>query len=157
MRLNEIQNDQAIRQSRQLTGQKSTGTDSAFNLLLQSEIAGSGAQAVSNDAVSGTQELSSPLSIQALIPTGVQAPEVSHALGALDGALTQLDSLSNALLQNKSPKEINSLLEQMNATAAGLDDKMSALPSDHQLKGVAEELKVTTYMESVKWKRGDYL
>ena len=157
MRLDEIQNNQAIQQSRQLTGQKSAGTDNAFDLLLQNEISGSGAEAVPNDAVSGPQDISGPLSIHALIPSGVQPPEVSQALGALDGALTQLDSLSNALLQNKSPKEINSLLEQVNATTSGLDDKMSGLPSDHQLKGVAEELKVTTYMESLKWKRGDYL
>ncbi len=166
MRVDKIQNDQTVQQSRQSTAPKSTGADNAFNLLLQSEISGSGAESVSNDATSGTRDLSGPLSIQSFMPIGVQAAEASdapqasqvpQALDALDGALTQLDSLSNALRQNKSPKEINALLEQVNATTAGLDDKMSGLPADHPLKGMAEELKVTTYMESLKWNRGDYL
>ena len=82
---------------------------------------------------------------------------MSQAISALDGVLTQFDSLKNALQGNQSPKEINALIEQINAQTAGLDDKMSGLPADHQLRDMAEELKVTAYMESLKWKRGDYL
>ena len=49
------------------------------------------------------------------------------------------------------------MIEQVNAQAAALDDKVSGLSSDHQLRDMAEELKVTAYMESLKWNRGDYL
>lgn len=157
MRLDEILNQHAIQESQKLKGQQSASTDDAFALLLQSEISGSGANAVSDAAVSGAEDLSSPLGIQSLIPHAMQSPELSQAFSEIDGAITQLDSLSNALQQNKSPKEINALVEQFNTQTAGLDDKMSGLPSDHQLRGMAEELKVTAYMESLKWKRGDYL
>lgn len=158
MRLDEILKQQAVQETQQLQGQKSAGADDAFALLLQSEISGSGTQTVSDDAVSGAEDLPGSLGIQSLIaPNAVQSPQVSQALSAIDGAITQLDSLTNALQQNKSPKEINALIEQVNAQAAGLDDKISGLPADHQLRDVAEELKVTAYMESLKWNRGDYL
>ncbi len=157
MRLDEILNQQAIQESQKLKGQQSAGTDDAFALLLQSEISGSEARAVSDTAVSGVEDLSGPVGIQSLVSHAVQSSELSQALSEIDGAITQLDSLGIALQQNKSPKEINALIEQFNAQTAGLDDKMSGLPSDHQLRGMAEELKVTAYMESLKWKRGDYL
>jgi len=157
MRLDEILKQQAIQESQQSKGRQSAGADDAFALLLQSEMSGSGTQAVSDDAVCGTDDLSGALGIQASIANAVQTPELSQALSAIDGAVTQLDSLSDALQQNKSPKEIDALIEQVNAQAAGLDDKLSGLPSDHQLKDMAEEFKVTAYMESLKWKRGDYL
>ena len=101
--------------------------------------------------------LPGPLGIQSLISNSAQPPELSQAISALDSTLTQFDSLKNALQQNLSPKQINSLIEQINEQTAGLDDKMSGLPADHQLRNMAEELKVTAYMESLKWKRGDYL
>ncbi len=157
MKLDEILNQQAIQESQQSKGRQSAGADDAFALLLQSELSGSGAQAVSNDAVCGVGDLPGSPGIQSSIANAVQSPELSQALSALDGAVTQLDSLSDALQQNKSPKEIDALIEQVNAQADALDDKMSGLPSDHQLRDMAEEFKVTAYMESLKWKRGDYV
>jgi hypothetical protein len=156
MRLEEILKQQATQDSQQLTGQKRAGADDAFAMLLQSEMSGSDTQPVSDSSVSGAEALSGSLGIQSLISNSVQSPELSQALSAIDGAITQLDSLSNALQQNKSPKEISAMIEQVNEQTAGLDDEMSGLPSDHQLRDMAEELKVTAYMESLKWKRGDY-
>jgi uncharacterized phage infection (PIP) family protein YhgE len=86
-----------------------------------------------------------------------QAPQLPQTISAVNDVLTQLDSLKNALRQTGSPKEIDALIEQINAQAADLDGKMSGLPADHKLRDIAEELKVTAYMESTKWRRGDYL
>jgi hypothetical protein len=157
MRIDETLNQQAIQESQQSTGQKTVSSDNAFAMLLQSEISGSPSEAAGDSAVSGAGGISGTLGIQALISNSAQTPEVSQAISALDGALTQFDSLKNALQANTSPKEINSLIEQINVQTAGLDEKMSGLPADHQLRNVADDLKVTAYMESVKWKRGDYL
>ena len=82
---------------------------------------------------------------------------MSQAISALNAVLTQFDSSQNALQANKAPKEINALIERLNTGIAGMSDKMSGLPADHQLNGLAEEMKVSAYMESVKWSRGDYL
>ncbi len=157
MIINEILNQQAIQEGQQSTGPKTVSSDNAFSTLLQNEISGPQSEAAAGSAVYGPGAVPDPLGIQALISNSAQSPELSQAISALDSTLTQLDSLKDALQQNMSPKQINSLIEQINAQTAGLDEKMSGLPADHQLRDMAEELKVTGYMESLKWKRGDYL
>ncbi|MGA2400588.1 MAG: hypothetical protein ABSG91_02640 [Syntrophobacteraceae bacterium] len=157
MRIDETLKQQAIQESQQSTGQKSVSSDDAFALLLQSEISGSQAEVASDSAVCGLGGVAGPLGIQSMIPASAQTSGLSQAISALDSTLTQFDSLISAIQENKSPREINSLIEQINAQTAGLDDKMSGLPADHQLRDMAEELKVTAYMESLKWRRGDYL
>ena len=157
MKIDETLNQQAVQESQQSTGQKTVSSDDAFATLLQSEISGPQSDAAGDSAVYGSGGISGPLGIQSLISNSAQTPEVSQAISALDSALTQLDSLKNALQKNVSPKEVNSLIEQVNVQTAGLDEKMSGLPADHQLRDMADDLKVTAYMESLKWKRGDYL
>ncbi|MGA2936871.1 MAG: hypothetical protein ABSF52_07210 [Syntrophobacteraceae bacterium] len=156
MKIDEIQSQQVMQESRQTKGPQSAGRDDAFALLLQSEIAGPGEETAPGDAVCAPMSVPD-LGIQSLSGNSAQASQVSQAISAVNGVLTQFDSLKNALQANKSPKEINALIEQLNTQIAGMDDKMSGLPADHQLSDMAEELKVTAYMESVKWKRGDYL
>ncbi len=156
MRIDEIQSQQAVQESKQSKGPQSGSRDDAFALLLQNEIAGTGELTAPGGAVCA------PISAPGIVPQSLsgnlaQSPEVSQAISALNGVLTQFDSLQNALQTNKSPKEIDGLIEQLNTGIAGMSDKMSGLPEDHQLNGMAEELKVSAYMESVKWKRGDYL
>lgn len=158
MKVDELLKQQAINENLQLTGQKSTGAENAFALLLQNEISDSETQPVSGGGdLSEVDDISAPLSIQPIIANALQTPEVSQALSALDGAVTQLGSVSDAISQNKSPKEIASLLQQCESQTSGLDDQLSGLPADHPLRDVSEQLKVASYMESVKWKRGDYL
>ncbi|MGO9315071.1 MAG: hypothetical protein ACLQBD_08155 [Syntrophobacteraceae bacterium] len=157
MIIDEILKQQAIQEGQQSTGPKTVSSDNAFAMLLQSEISGSQSAAAPGSAVCEPGGISDPLGIQPLISNSAQPPGLSQAISALDSTLTQLDSLKNALQQNMSPKQINSLIEQINVQTAGLDEKMSGLPADHQLRDMAEELKVTGYMETLKWKRGDYL
>jgi uncharacterized phage infection (PIP) family protein YhgE len=156
MRIDEIQSQQAVQESKQSKAPQSGSRDDAFALLLQSEIGGPGEKSAPGGAVSAPI-IPPDLSIQSLISNLEQTPEVSQAISAVNGVLTQLDSLQSALQDNKTPKEINALIEQLNTGIAGMNDKTSGLPADHQLSDMAEELKVTAYMESVKWKRGDYL
>ena len=157
MIIDEILKQQAIQEGQQSTGPKTVSSDNAFAMLLQSEISGSQSAVAPGSAVCEPGGIPDPLGIQPLISNSAQPPGLSQAISALDSTLTQLDSLKNALQQNMSPKQINSLIEQINVQTAGLDEKMSGLPADHQLRNVADDLKVTAYMESVKWKRGDYL
>lgn len=156
MRIDEIQSQQVMQESKQSKGPQSASRDDAFALLLQSEIAGPGAETAPGGAVCAPINIPD-LGTQPLSGNSAQASGVSQAISAVNGVLTQFDSLKNALQGNKSPNEIDALIEQLNTQIAGMDDKMSGLPADHQLSDMAQELKVTAYMESVKWKRGDYL
>jgi hypothetical protein len=158
MKVDEILKQQAVQETQQATGRQGAGSNEDFALLLQNEITGAGTSAVSESSVSGVDNLSSAFGIlQSSISNLTQSPELQQAVTAVDGAVAQLGSLSDALQQDKSPKEIDALIEQIQEQAAGLDEKLGGLPSDHQLRDLAEEFKVTAYMESVKWKRGDYV
>ena len=157
MKIDDILRGQAAQESKQSEGLQSTSDNDAFALLLQGEMSGQGQQVSAEGTISGPADIPGLWSIQPPVSNSAQAPELSRAISALDGVITQFDSLKNALQDSKSPKEINALIEQINAQTAGLDDKMSSLPADHQLRDLAEELKVTAYTESLKWKRGDYL
>ncbi len=161
MRIDRVLSGQSAQESKHSEGAGSAVGDDAFALLLQSEIVGQEQETAPHGpapgAISGPEVLSGLLGIQSDVSNSAQAPELSQAISALDGVLTQLDSLKNALQGVKSPKEINALIEQINAQTAQLDDKMNGLPDNHQLRDLAEELKVAAYMESLKWRRGDYL
>ena len=157
MRIDEILSQQATQESKQSNASKSAGGDDTFALLLQNEIAKPEEETVEDGAVGKSGSLPGLWGPQSLIPNSTQASEVSQAVSALDGVLTQFDSLKNALREAKSPKEVGALIEQINVQTADLDNKMGGLPADHELRDMAEELKVTAYMESVKWRRGDYL
>jgi hypothetical protein len=157
MRIDETLSGQAVEESKQSNGPRSAGCDEAFALLLQSEIAGRGEGTAPAGAVCESGSVPALWGTQSLIPNSAQVSDLSQAVSSLDGILTQLDSLKNALQQTGPPKAINALIEQINSQTAGLDDKMSGLPADHPLRDMAEELKVTAYMESLKWRRGDYL
>ncbi len=156
MKINEISTWLAGQEAKRVKDSQESGKND-FAQLLKNEMTGPGHDISLNDAIGGP---ASPLGIwetPAPMSDSSQQSGVPQAVSAIEGVLTQLDSLMTALQQTASPKEIDNLIQQINTQAAGLDDKMSGLPADHQLRNVAEELKVAAYMESVKWKRGDYL
>ena len=130
----------------------------AFAALLQGEVQSSGETTVGqNSAVCGPTSVAGLLSLQSIVSGATPPSQTSEAVSSLNTVFDGLDSLQNALRTSQSPKQINSLIEQINQQAAGLDDKVKGLPSDSGLRDLAEETKVTAYMESTKWKRGDYL
>ena len=157
MRIDGNPSSQYVQVSTQSKEAQGADGKDAFASLLQNEISGQAQEISAESSVSGPESLPGLWGITSLPPNSIQSPEVSQAVSALDGVLSQFENLQNALLETTSPKEINGLIDQINAQAAGLDDKMSGLPADHQLRNLAEELKVNAYMESLKWNRGDYL
>ena len=160
MKIDETLISQAVEKSDQSSGQaKGLKSDDAFASLLQGEVESAGKTGDQDGGVCDTASLAGLWSLQApsVQGAGKTSQTSSEAVSSLNTVLDGLDSLQNALQGTKSPKEINSLIEQINQQAAGLDTQMSGLPDDSPLRGLAEETKVTAYMESMKWKRGDYL
>jgi hypothetical protein len=150
---------QAVEDSAQAAGtaKGTPGGADAFATLLQNEVGSTGQAGGQDSAVYGPGAMPGLYSTQAIIPTSPQTSSSSQTVSSLSSIFDGLDSLQTALNASKSPKEINSLIEQINGQAAGLDDKMRGLPADSPLRDLAEETKVTAYMESLKLKRGDYL
>ena len=130
----------------------------AFASLLEDELSGLQTGSDSNP-VTCPDPTSALAGVTGVLGVGANAdnPALSQPVSAIEDTLANLDSLGQALKGNTSPKEINSMIDKINAQAAGLDDKLSSLPTDHPLKDLGEEVKITAYTESVKWNRGDYL
>ena len=133
------------------------GGADAFATFLQKEVGAAGQTDGQSSAVSGPGALAGIYGTQAIMPSFSETSPSSRTVSSLSSIYDGLDSLRQALNTSKSPKEINSLIEQINSQAAGLDNKMSGLPADSPLRDLAEETKVTAYMESLKFKRGDYV
>jgi hypothetical protein len=38
-----------------------------------------------------------------------------------------------------------------------MGESLKELPEEHPLRRIADELNILTYVESVKWRRGDYI
>lgn len=55
------------------------------------------------------------------------------------------------------PRDIEHALTALKAESLALLQRAEALPPSHPLRRIAEDLSVLTSVESLKWKRGDYL
>ncbi|MCE5335877.1 MAG: hypothetical protein LLG06_14945 [Desulfobacteraceae bacterium] len=152
MRIDGILRQQSIQGTEESKKKGSTGTDTDFTSLLNEELSDVSSES-STGSVSETEMIGNTFGIT-LSPAD---SEMVQSVSALEDTLAKLESLEQALQENTSPKEIDSLVSQIGTEASGLDEKLSGLPGDHPLKEVAEELKILSYVESVKWKRGDYL
>lgn len=151
MKIDGIGKQQAVDPGLEAGKKNSTGVSDTFSNLLQAEISGTGE--------AGTGAAASLGGIGNLLGIGT-APvdtELSGQVSAFEDTLTQLDSLTEQLTTSASPKQADGIISRINSEVAGLQDKLSSLPDDHPLKAMADELNVATYMESVKWNRGDYL
>jgi hypothetical protein len=151
MKIEDIVKQQAIEGTSEHGKKKCAKPDDAFANLLQDEL--SGVNETATDPVANLSGIQNILGI-GMMPMDT---ELSGQLSAVEDTLTQIDSLKDSLQTSTSPKQADGIFDQINSTVAGLQDKLSGLPEDHPLKSMAEELNVTAYMESVKWKRGDYL
>jgi hypothetical protein len=151
MKIDEIGKQQAIEGNSDAGKKKCSQPDNAFANLLQDEI--SGVEETGTDPVANLSSIQNVLGI-GMMPMDA---ELSGQVSAVEDTLSQLDSLKDTLQTSTSPKQADGIFDQINSTVADLQTKLSSLPEDHPLKAMADELDVTTYMESVKWKRGDYL
>ncbi|MHC1726653.1 MAG: hypothetical protein AB9866_11675 [Syntrophobacteraceae bacterium] len=152
MRIDDILKQQGVQQETDLKTRKGDRNEGAFEKLLESEMSGVGSN-VGADPVLGPGGLNAVWGIESM----TAGSELSQPISALENTLSSIDLLGEALQGNKSPKEIDTIIARINSSAAELDEKLSGLPADHPLKDMAEEVKVAAYIESVKWKRGDYL
>ncbi|MGC8491694.1 MAG: flagellar assembly protein FliX [Syntrophobacteraceae bacterium] len=159
MKIDGIYTGQAIEKSgaAQTKESKSASSGNDFAGLLAGEIDSAGKSGALESGVGGPESVAGLMGAQALALNPAQSSGTSEAVSSLTSMLDGLDSLQNALQGGSSPKQIDSLIKQVNQQASGLDAATSALPADSNLRGLAEEAKVTAYMESVKWRRGDYL
>jgi len=84
-------------------------------------------------------------------------PEGAARISSVEGLISKLQSLAVGIGGNMSPKEVDGIINELGTASAKLQGEFNGLAGEQPLKELAEEINVTAYMESVKWRRGDYL
>ena len=134
------------------------GSPSEFNRLLAEE---SGKVGEAAKAVEGGTELGAlpPLVRFQLSPVQNDfSDEYQKAELAVEGAIYRLEQLQMALQDSHGGlKNVASAIGDLCTGAEGLQKSVASLPESHFLRQMADELSVMAHVESVKYRRGDYL
>ena len=127
-----------------------------FRDLLQNEMeTGSVATAEPSQA----PELgSSKLEEAFLYSTFPESAGSRQARESLEAGISEMEMLVKALGdEGVSPKTVDEIVQKLPGTVEGMQGNLTDLKADHPLRLIADELSVLSYVESVKWRRGDYV
>ncbi len=91
--------------------------------------------------------------------TAPESPRVSSPLlQAIRETLDQLLAVcSKSSEASENLQTINQLLTNLGQTADEVLQSTSSLQEDHPVRRLAQEARVLAYVESIKWRRGDYM
>lgn len=152
MKIDDLLKSQIIQGNPEVDKKKAEGRDDAFATLLQNEMASVQGTAPQTDI----SALDAGLQISAL--QGVPGDsDFTNSIESMQDVISKLQSLETGLQENLSPKEIDGIVGEISDASARLKDNMRSLPDNTELSDMAEEINIAAYMESVKWRRGDYL
>lgn len=81
-----------------------------------------------------------------------------QARESLEAGIGEIEVFVQALGDEAiSPKAVDRIVQDLPAKLESLQKSLPDLQADHPLRLIAEELSVLSYVESVKWRRGDYV
>ncbi len=81
-----------------------------------------------------------------------------QARESLEAGIGEMEMLVKALGdEGVSPKTVDEIVQKLQGTVEGMQGSLPDLQADHPLRLIAHELSVLSYVESVKWRRGDYI
>ncbi|MFZ2448137.1 MAG: hypothetical protein WAW37_17405 [Syntrophobacteraceae bacterium] len=152
MKIGDIWQPQTIQGDPENLKPKAGAPEGDFAALLRDEITGAGGAVPSSDV--------SELTPTAVIPCITEIAgntQASDGIAAIEDVIAKLQSLEQALQGDASPKQVDLIVAKIGDAAAKLREKTDSLPGNDSLRDISEEVSVAAYMESVKWRRGDYL
>ncbi|NTU47502.1 MAG: hypothetical protein HGA84_00680 [Syntrophobacteraceae bacterium] len=101
---------------------------------------------------------SSKLEEALLYSTFPESAVSSQARESLEAGIGEMEMLVKALGdEGVSPKMVDEIVQRLPGTVEGMQGNLTDLQADHPLRLIADELSVLSYVESVKWRRGDYV
>lgn len=87
-------------------------------------------------------------------PTGTDR----QARESLEAGIGEMESLVHALGDRAiGPRAVERIVQDLPAKLEVMRGSIAELQADHPLRLIAEELSVLSHVESVKWRRGDYV
>uniref|UniRef100_A0A832A1R3 Uncharacterized protein n=1 Tax=Desulfacinum infernum TaxID=35837 RepID=A0A832A1R3_9BACT len=155
MKIESLQNLSGIVQEENRQAGRTGPAGASFQQLLNEAVA-AGVQPESGLQGPAGSDLSVSSAVGASMPNETKA--MPPMMGALDGALGQLATL--CAQAGQAPLDLNALaqaLGNLGQTADEIVRHTQSLAESHPARRLAEEARVLAYVESVKWRRGDYL
>lgn len=162
MKINELGAGQAIQKEQEISRKKAPAASRDFQDLLTQELDTKTDGAKDNGmALEGMGPVNGSLSIYPQISSAVSdstkdsATSVEGlAAGSLSGSLGDIErSIGGG---KASLKVVDGTIEKLSEQADSFQKSVGGLPADHPLREVGDQLSSLAYVESVKWKRGDY-
>ncbi|MFP5213452.1 MAG: hypothetical protein ACLGPL_08745 [Acidobacteriota bacterium] len=90
--------------------------------------------------------------------SGNDAAGASEALSTLQASLDKLESVGQTLASGSADlKQVDGTINSLSDEVNGIQDSIQSLAEDDPLRQIGDEASVLAYVESIKWKRGDYL
>lgn len=156
MKIAEAEKQLGIQYSPEKSGSAQQSEPGQFIRILQSEIM------QGENEVSGVDQsagIASPVLPGAVYSNTLQEGAFNQQVyEALASGLEKLEALEKAMGDpSTNLRSIDELFNNLSGAIAEMGEFLEDLPGEHPIRAMADELNVLTYVESVKWKRGDYL
>ena len=137
---------------------RSVRADGEFGRVFQEEL--SQRASTSQDVTQQASDISA-LPTMPVVPFGldrIPAMETGKVESAIETTLDGLGQVERLLHDARvTPKTVDDAIRRLTAQAEELRHAMETMPAGHPLHQVADEVSVLATVESIKWKRGDYL
>lgn len=154
MKVDDILTKQLVTTNPAESKEKSASGNKGFKELLDDEV---GLQATAKGTSTSN---ATPVTLQtaSLFPIVSLQEQNSNAATSITSICQDLDQLLEGL-ENSDPnlKALENAIASLSSKATDLNELAEELREDSNLKKLSDELNVLSYVESIKWKRGDYL
>ena len=144
MKINELQNGQPLRTRVEKPGQSSGSID--FKSLLESKL-------------HVPQEISSVASVSNVSPVSEEVKTTLRidGLAVTESAIKHLEQFSAALADTKfAERDLEPFVSALEEETLALLEIRSHIPEDDSLAVLLDRVATVTYLETVKFRRGDY-
>lgn len=156
MKIAETGKQLGIRCSPEKSGPPQQSGPGQFSRILHSEIVQGENEVQGVDQSTGSAPVVFPGAVYA--NTLQDGAFNQQAYEALTGGLEKLEALEKALGDpGTNHRTLDELFNSLSGAVAEMAACLEDLPGGHPIRRMADELNVLTYVESVKWRRGDYL
>jgi hypothetical protein len=139
-------------------GKRLTKPEEEFGRVLEDQLNQTApASEQATQMASGVSTLESVSSV----PYGLgqlQIAESGNVERSIESTIDRLDEVERLLGDSAmTPKTVSQAIDQLADQTEELRNTMEALPADHPLQEIGNEVSVLAMVESIKWNRGDYL
>ena len=159
MKINEISTKDYVRSNEPESGDKTSVKSDKFKNFLVGELEVQSTRSViDSGGQSNTGEVAEALPTALLF--GIDEPQnnLAETGSAVEQLRSGLDNILQVLERQNAPlKTLENTITSLSKEAENLTACVGELGDDSALKGLSDELNVLAYVESMKWKRGDYI